>query len=410
MIQYDPASSNLEFFDVGDPSLYQSDTWRGYFERLRAEAPLHYTAASPRGPYWSVSSHDLITRVGLDHKTFSTRADLGGIQLNDIAADLDRPSFVSMDPPEHTPRRRAVAPIANRSNLREYEDLIRERTVAVLEGLPRGEPFDWVQKVSIDLTSRMLATMFNYPQERRGELMYWSDVAITNLAAPNPLVKTEEERYAVLQEMADAFAPFWQERSNGAGGFDLITMLANDPSTKDMDRAEFIGTLFLLIVGGNDTTRNSMTGGLLAVHENPEELEKIRQDRALIPTMVSEMIRFQTPVIHMRRTALADAELDGKEIRKGDKVVMWYVSGNRDEAMFQDADRFIADRPNARRHVSFGGGVHRCVGDRLAEQQLRILWEEILERDLRFEILAPPTRTYSNFIRGFSAMPVRIAA
>ena len=407
MNRFDPAAA-LDAFDVSDPALYQTDTWHSAFERLRSEAPLHYTAESPRGPYWSVSSHDLIMKLELDHKTFSNRADLGGIQLNDIAANLDRPSFVSMDPPEHTPRRRAVAPIANRTNLREYEALIRERTVAVLEGLPRGEPFDWVQNVSIDLTSRMLATMFNYPQERRGELMYWSDIAIANLAAPDPLVKTEEERYAVLQQMADAFEPFWRERSDGAGGFDLISMLANDPSTKDMDRAEFIGTLFLLIVGGNDTTRNSMTGGMLAVHENPEELEKVRRNRELIPTMVSEMIRYQTPVIHMRRTALADAELEGKEIHKGDKVVMWYVSGNRDEAVFQDADRFIADRPNARRHLAFGAGVHRCVGDRLAEQQLRILWEIILERDMRFEVLAPATRTYSNFIRGFSAMPVRI--
>lgn len=209
--------------------------------------------------------------------------------------------------------------------------------------------------------------------------------------------------------MADAFEPFWRERAEGAGGFDLISMLANDPSTKDMDRVEFIGTLFLLIVGGNDTTRNSMTGGLLALHENPDELEKIQGDRELIPTMVCETIRFQTPVLHMRRTALANTELGGKLIRKGDKVVMWYISGNRDEVVFKEADRFIADRPNARRHVSFGGCVHRCVGDRLAEQQLRILWEEILERDMRFEILAPPTRIYSNFIRGFSAMPVRIA-
>lgn len=398
----------LEQINVSDPGLYERDEWQGLFRRLREEAPLHYCADSLYGPFWSVSSHKLIQKVELDHSTFSNRADLGGIQIANIAKDLDRPAFVSMDPPEHTPRRRAVAPIANRTSLGEYEALIRERTVATLEALPRGESFDWVKMVSTDLVSMMLATMFAFPQERRHDLMYWSDVATANLKAANPLVKTEEERYAVLQQMAEAFLPFWEERSEGRGGFDLITMLANDESTKGMDRAEFIGTLFLLIVGGNDTTRNSMTGGLLALDENPDQVELVEANRDLIPTMVSEMIRYQTPVIHMRRTALKDAELEGQHIKEGDKVVLWYVSGNRDEAVFEDAEAFRADRENARRHLSFGAGVHRCVGDKLAELQLRILWEEIFNRGMRFEIVEAPTRLYSNFIRGFCSMQVRI--
>ena len=398
----------LTTLNPADPALYHEDRWRPMFERLRAQAPVHYCADSLYGPYWSVSTYDLIMQAELRPREFSNRADLGGIQINDIAKGLDRPAFVSMDPPEHTPRRRAVAPIGNRSSLRQYEDLIRERTGAVLDALPKDEPFDWVQRVSIDLTAMMLATMLDWPQERRMELMYWSDVATANLNAPNPLVKTEGERYAVLEQMADAFAPLWQARSGGQGGFDLITMLANNPSTQEMSRAEFIGTLFLLIVGGNDTTRNSMSGGMLALHQNPTELEKVRQDRSLIPSMVSEVIRWQTPVIHMRRTATADAELGGQTIRMGEKLVLWYISGNRDESVFEHADAFIVDRPNARRHLAFGAGVHRCVGDQLAELQLRVLFEEILARGLRFDVIGEPARVYSNFIRGLSAMPVRM--
>lgn len=394
--------------DVSDPGLYERDDWHGVFERLRAEAPMHFCADSAYGPYWSVCGYDLIMQAELNHKVFSNRADLGGIQIANIAPELDRPAFVSMDPPEHTGRRRAVAPIGNRGSLREYEALIRERTREILDALPRDETFDWVSRVSIELTSMMLATMFAFPQERRHELMYWSDVATANLNAPDPLVRTEAERYAVLQQMAEAFLPFWEERSEGRGGFDLVSMLASDEATRGMDRAEFIGTLFLLIVGGNDTTRNSMTGGLLALNDNPDQFALVRQNPDLIPTMVSEMIRYQSPVIHMRRTALEDSEFAGKLVRKGEKVVLWYVSGNRDAAVFEDPDAFRVDRKNARRHLSFGAGVHRCVGDRLAELQLRILWEEVLRSDMQIEVAGPPTRIYSNFIRGFSALPVRI--
>ncbi|MFP6696274.1 MAG: cytochrome P450, partial [Alphaproteobacteria bacterium] len=231
----------------------------------------------------------------------------------------------------------------------------------------------------------------------------------TNINAKNPLVKTEAERYGELEAMADAFAPLWRARINGEG-FDLITMLANSEATKGMDREEFIGTLFLLIVGGNDTTRNSMTGGLLALHENPEQLAKVRDNPDLVGNMVQEMIRVQTPVIHMRRTALMDTELADQQIKQGDKVALWYISANTDDAVFADPYKFDVTRDNARRHLSFGAGIHRCVGDRLAELQLRILWEEIIAHDIRVEVMGPGGRVYSNFIRAFSTLPVKIAA
>jgi cytochrome P450 len=395
-------------YDVSDPELYRTDSWRPYFNKLREVAPVHYCRDSPFGPFWSVSTYDLAVEAELNHKVFSSLAKFGGIQLQDIAPKMNRPSFISMDPPEHTGRRRTVAPIAIRSSLKDISDLIRERTVNVLQSLPRDRVFDWVELVSMELTSLMLATMFDYPQERRHELMHWSDVATTNINAANPLVKSEAARYAELERMADAFAPLWRARENGQGGFDLISMLANSEATMHMDREEFIGTLFLLTVGGNDTTRNSMTGGLLALHDNPRELAKVRENRDLIPNMVAEMIRYQTPILHMRRTALEDTELGGQAIAKGDKVAIWYISTNFDETKFENADDFVVDRKNARRHLSFGAGIHRCVGDRLAEMLLRILWEEILDREMDIEVVGPAERTYSNFIRGFTSLPVKI--
>ncbi|MEZ5660825.1 MAG: cytochrome P450 [Burkholderiaceae bacterium] len=399
----------LQAIDVSDPALYRDDTWRPYFARLRREAPLHYCADSPYGPYWAVSGYHLVEDVEINTKVFSSQAALGGIQIRDVPPGLNRPSFLLMDPPEHTGRRKVVKPMTNRESLEGFSGLIRERTRKVLDALPRGEVFDWVDKVSTELTGMMLASMFDYPQDKRRQLIHWSEVATANLAAPDAPVRTEEERYAELQRMADAFMPLWRERTGGEN-FDLITMLANAEATANMDREEFIGTLFLLIVGGNDTTRNSMSGGLIALRDNPHVWEQVRADRSRVPAMVQEMIRYQTPVIHMRRTALSDFELQGQHIAKGDKVVVWYVSANRDEAFFGDPEVFRIDREKPHRHLAFGYGVHRCVGDRLAALQLQLLWEEVLERDMKIEIVAEPERAYSNFIRGITRLPVRIAA
>lgn len=278
----------------------------------------------------------------------------------------------------------------------------------MLDGLPRNEVFDWVDRVSTELTALMLATLFDFPQAERRKLTRWSDVAIANIEAEDAVVRSEAERMAELREMGATMAALWKERAAQPPKFDLISMMAHAEATQNMPLNEFIGTFGLLIVGGNDTTRNSMTGGLMAVAENPGELDRVRADARLIDSLVSEIIRWQTPVIHMRRTARRDCELAGRAIRQGDKVVMWYVSGNRDETAIEEPERFRVGRPRARQHLGFGAGIHRCVGDRLAEMQLRILWEEILKRDLRIEIAGPPVRLYSNFIRGIRSLPVVI--
>ena len=407
-VEPEPLSQPLGAIDVSDPALYEEDTWRPLFARLRREAPVHYCPVSRYGPYWSVTRYRDIMAVELDHATYSSQ--LGGIQVEDQPAGMQRASFIRMDPPRHTTQRKTVAPVAAPNNLASYAVKIRERTRAVLDALPRNETFDWVDKVSIELTTMMLATLFDFPWEERRKLTYWSDVAICNVNAPDAPVRSEEERFAELLSMAEVFKGLWHERANASPRLDLISMMAHGEGTRDMPAMEFVGNLALLIVGGNDTTRNSMSGGLLALWENPNELAKLRADPGLVANFVAEAIRYQTPVIHMRRTATRDAELAGQRIREGDKVVMWYISGNRDESAIENPDAFIVDRAKPRQHLSYGAGIHRCVGDRLADLQLRVLWEEVLARRLEIEVMGPPKRLYSNFIRGIRALPVRIAA
>jgi cytochrome P450 len=392
----------LGSIDVSDPAIYQQDRWQPLFARLRREAPVHYCAESRYGPYWSVTSYNDIMTVELDHSSYSS--ELGGVQVEDQPADMKRTSFIRMDPPRHAAQRHTVAPVAAPNSLASYETTIRQRTRAVLDALPRKETFDWVDKVAIELTTMMLATLFDFPWEERRKLTYWSDVAICNVNAPDAPVHTEEERFAELLRMANVFKGLWNQRVGAPPRLDLISMMAHSA----MSEMEFVDNLALLIVGGNDTTRNSMSGGLLALSENLGELDKLKADPALVPSLVAETIRYQTPVIHMRRTATRDTELAGQHIPQGDKVVMWYISGNRDESVIKNPDAFIVNRTKPRQHLAYGAGIHRCVGDRLADLELRILWEEILARDLDIEVVGPPKRLYSNFIRGIRELPVRI--
>ncbi len=399
----------LDKLNPAQPALFQADAMWPIFERLRAEDPIHYCTEHEFGPYWSITKYNDIMAIDTNHQVFSSDFMLGGITIAGGQSNMDPlPMFIAMDPPKHDVQRKAVSPAVSPMNLHVLGPQIRERAGAILDSLPIGEEFDWVDLVSKELTAMTLATLFDMPQEHRRTLTYWSDVVT---AAPgHGLIDTLEQKMAIFGEYHAYFTELWNQRVNAPPAGDLISMLAHSPATRDMAPREFFGNVVLLTVGGNDTTRNTISGSILALNQNPDQYAKLRADPSLVPSMVSETIRWQTPLAHMRRTALSDYEIGGKTIRKGEKVVMWYVSGNRDETVIDRPNAYIIDRERPRQHISFGFGIHRCVGNRLAELQLTIIWEEILKRFPMIELVGEPKRVYSSFVKGYETMPVRIPA
>ncbi|HEX7761576.1 MAG TPA: cytochrome P450 [Caulobacteraceae bacterium] len=396
-------SMPIEDIKPADPELFRSDTLWPYFERLRKEDPVHYAVDDEFGPYWSVTKYNDIMAVDTNHQAFSSQ---GSITIGDQEEDFSLPMFIAMDPPKHDAQRKTVSPIVSPHNLLNLSPIIRQRAAEILDDLDIGAEFNWVDKVSIELTTMTLAILFDFPWEDRRKLTRWSDVATASV--DSGIIESEEQRRAELFECVDYFLKLWDQRINAPPQNDLISMLAHGESTRNMDRMEYLGNLILLIVGGNDTTRNTISGSILALSQNPDQFAKLRANHDLIPNMVSETIRWQTPLAYMRRTATQDVELGGKNIKAGDKVLMWYVSGNRDEEVIPEPNRYNIERERARQHLSFGFGIHRCVGNRLAELQLKIIWEEILKRFPVIEVTGEPRRVYSSFVKGYEHLPVRI--
>ncbi len=408
----DPSAVALDEIDPSHPDLFQADTVMPYFERLRTEDPVHYHERSMFGPYWSVTRYDDIMYVDSHHELFSSDSRKGGIQLGGVADPnpdpmFHLPMFIQEDPPKHDDQRKVVAPMFTPRHLQMLQGLIRERAGKILDNLPRNEEFNWVREVSIELTGQMLATLFDVPQQDRDKLIYWSDT-VQNLGNPE-FFESVEEGFAELWKCWGYFDAVWKERvERNEPGDDLISMLVHGESTRDMPPNEYLGNILLLIVGGNDTTRNSISGGVLALNQFPDEYTKLGANPDLIPKMVPEIIRWQSPVAHMARTATRDTVLGGKTVREGDRVAMWYISGNRDETAIPNANQFMIDRDNPRKHVSFGFGIHRCVGNRLAEMQLNIIWEEIMKRFSRVEVTGDPVYLRSSFIHGIRELPVTL--
>ena len=395
----------LEDLNPARASLFRDDAMWPMFERLRAESPVHYTRDSNYGAYWSVTRYNDILAVDSNHRVFSSAK---GITLSPKAAQGFRDpnntatNFIAMDPPRHDVQRKTVSPAVSPHALSLMAPLIRERAGLILDSLPIGEEFDWVDLVSKELTTMTLATLFDFPFEERRKLTRWSDV-MTTAPGLGPAADLKEMR-AMMAECFGYFTALWNQRVNAEPAGDLISMLAHGEDTRNMTQQEFHANVALLIIGGNDTTRNTISGSVLALNQNPDQYAKLRATPSLIPSMVSETIRWQTPLAHMARTATQDFELGGKTIKEGDKVAMWYISGNRDDTVIESPNAYIIDRARPRQHLSFGFGIHRCVGNRLAELQLTIIWEEIMKRFPDIQLQEEPRRSYSIFVKGYEEM------
>ena len=401
-------------WDVSRPEIYAEDRWHPIFKEMRERAPINKITGSDFNDYWNITTLKPIQHVEALPDIFSSSFEHGGITIvsdDDLLEQIPpeerivMPMFIAMDRPKHTEERRVVAPAFTPGEMVRMSDDIRARTAELLDSLPVGQQFDWVDLVSIELTTQMLAIIFDFPWEDRRLLTEWSD-----WAGDVELFRTEESRKKRLEklyEMGAYFQKLWDDRLNRGEAPDLISRMIHSPM-KDMTQLEYMGNLILLIVGGNDTTRNSMSGYAYGLDQFPDEREKLEKNPELITNAVSEIIRWQTPLAHMRRTALQDYDLFGAPIKAGDKIAMWYISANRDESVFENPDKLIVDRENARRHLAFGYGIHRCVGARLAELQIRILLEEMAARRLRVNVIGEPDRVAACFVHGYRKMMVEL--
>ena len=407
MLDRDPATMPLEEIDVSHIDLWRSEAKWDFFKRLRDDAPIHYCAKSEFGAYWSITRFSDIMKVEKNWEVFSSHPQIS-IADPDESSTFNTPTFIAMDPPTHDDQRKAVQDVVAPPNLKELEATIRSRAGEILDNLPIGETFNWVDRVSIELTTQMLATLFDFPFEDRYKLTRWSDVVFARVG--EGVIDSLEQRQEELMECLAYFLKLWDERKDNPVGNDFISMMIRGDATKNLSPQEYLGNILLLIVGGNDTTRNSITGGVLALNQNPDEYDKLRAQPDVIANMVSEIIRWVTPLAHMRRTATQDFDFDGQKIKAGDKVIMWYASGNRDERSIPDPEEFKIDRARARNHISFGFGLHRCMGNRMAELQLRVLWEEIQKRFEFIEVVGDGVRVPSCFVHGYTDLPVRLHA
>jgi cytochrome P450 len=382
--------------DVADPVLYEEQGFHSLFRELRASDPVHHCEQSQYGPYWAITRYADIVAVDLNHRVFSSEA--GGISIFDMPVHRDR-SFINLDPPEHKAHRATVTPVFSTENLAQMRLEVQERVGRILDRVPLNEPFDWVTSVANELPLQMLSTLFGIPEEDRYHMLYWTDVQVALIGGQDPGIERREKHPSFSVYFLDLLRRRASEKTRTP---DLVSHLIH--GEQEISDEMVLNHLRLLMVGANDTTRTSIAGGLEAVIEQGLYAD-LRGNRALVPTAVNEMIRYVTPVVHQRRTATRDFELGGKKIREGDKVVMFYVSGNRDESAFASPDRLVLDRTEPR-ILSFGSGIHHCLGFRIAKMQLEYVWEGMLDRFSGFELVDQPVRVRSNFVQGFQSMPV----
>jgi linalool 8-monooxygenase len=314
-------------------------------------------------------------------------------------------SMIMMDPPHHVQNRRVVAPGFTPQKLDDLTPRIQERAREILCNIEGKDEVEFISSVAAELPIQMLAELFGIDQELRHKLFEWSNIIIGG-DDPDIVVSPEQVRTAIMELVTFGMEQYEQRKEKP--GNDLISMLVHTKvNGQPVDLGDYLSTLLLLVVAGNETTRNSISGGILALSENPEEKRKLLEDPSLIPAAVDEIIRWVHPVIYMRRTATEDTMIGEQAVKKGDKLALWYMSGNRDEDKWEDPFVFNVSRQGTR-HLSFGYGQHLCIGWRLAEIQLRVLLEELLIRYPNIAVKGEVNRMKTNFLNSIKSMQVTL--
>lgn len=392
-----PRTADSIDLDLSAPELFCDDRHLAFFARLREQAPLHWSPGRAGiGPFWSLTRHADILAADMDHRRFASG---DSFLLQDTDPSFRLPMFLSMDPPEHTVYRDALKSFFTHAHLSDLETTIRALARRTLDELPASGVCDWVQVASRDFTSRVLALLLDYPDTQRDELMWWSDLATEGSCEGLDW----HARQAEMMRCLGAFQAHHRQQTSASDN--LFSRLCSIPGIRP---SQLLGNLMMLLVAGNDTTRNSISCAALLLATQQALFQQIKQDPAMIKALLEEVFRWQSPIAYVRRRAAVEIEMHGQRIRAGDKVVLWYVSGNRDARVFGDPDTFNIHRPDIKQSMAFGFGIHRCLGVRLAQMQARVFWEEALPRLARIELAGPPLPVRSNFIRGLASLPVHL--
>jgi cholest-4-en-3-one 26-monooxygenase len=390
--------------------LYSPDTWRNGVPHdalawLRREDPVHFHK-EPEGPgFWAITKHADIIRISKDPKTFSSWLGATNIEdreTHDLA--ITRMLMVNMDPPDHGKYRRLVRSGFTPQRVAKLEPHVRDLAAEIIDKVASKGECDFVTEIAAELPLLVIAELMGVPIADRHRIF---DLTNRLIGFDDPEFQTSmedgriaaAEMWAYAQELGD------QRRKNPRD--DLISTLVHaEVDGEGLSHQQFNNFFLLLAVAGNETTRNLMAGGMLALMEHPDQRQRLLDDPGLIPTAVEELLRWVSPLIYFRRTATRDVELRGKKISEGEKVALYYTSGNRDEEVFDEPFTFDVGRRD-NHHLAFGIGEHVCVGAHLARLEIRVMFEELLRRLPDMELTAPVKRLRSNFINGIKEMRVR---
>ncbi len=410
----------LDQVDLVDLDRFAGPEAWGMLDTLRTEAPVFWQRETDGGHgFWAVTKHADICEVDKDPETY-TSTNFVNLEEVDPEQQEARRSILEMDGLRHRALRKLISREFSRPNLmKNYEELLRDITRATVDAaLAKGE-FDFVEDVSADFPIQVLARLLDVPQEKTGQLIDWGNeiIGFTDPEHAKILISDpESEKYKhlpfrspVSQEVFDYGRELAADRLGG-DGTDLVSQLVNKipEDGQAMTASEYDSYFLLLVVAGNETTRHTITHSMLALIEHPEQLAKLQADPSLIPDAVEEFLRWASPVYHFRRTATRDVELNGQQIKEGDKVVMWFASGNRDEDVFENPYDFDVTRKNID-HVTFGkGSPHLCMGNNLARMEIRLMFEELIPRLASIELNGDVRRVRSNFVNGIKTLPVKV--